>query len=204
MNIQTGKTKYYYLAYEPQADGSRELVQITRSRWHEILRENKGKTGHARRYFTREYNAGYDVDYWMICEVSWEDYQEWDADRHLRRRSEKVRVGRYRVISLDAPAYQEDDGEALLYGDIIADPNADTARDGEWLAKVERFRQGIADWRDWGAEMLAYHEADMRRSCTKILAEKSHRCEESIRYRKREFRAEAKNLCKRHGIGDFD
>ena len=204
MNHINSNARYYCLAYKPQPDGSRELMEITKAEWKQIVAQNKGKAGDDRRYFTEEYNAGDDGGYWFVCEVSHEEYREWDAAYKKHTRSETVRKAKYQVISLDAPAYQDENGETLLTSEIVADPNTDTACDGEWLVKSAQFRQGIEDWRDWGPEMLAYHEAGMGRSCTGILADEYDCCEENIRYRKRAFRAKSRELCKEYGIGNFD
>ena len=205
MNHRIHKGRYYCLAFETQADGSTQLVEITKAEWLEIRKQNVGKTGDERRYFTEEFNPGYDENYWFICEATHEDYNAWKAASMKEDRSEEACVKNgYQVISLDAPAYRDDDGDDSLVSDIIADPKADTARDGEWLVKSERFRQSIAEWREWGMEMLSYHEVGMRRSCTTILAEEHHLCDEGVRYRKRLFRAASKALCKEYGIGDFD
>ena len=203
MNKKRVKTEYYYLAYKTQADGSVELDPISRDEWRAILRQNRGKKGNDRRYFTREFNAGYDRNYWLVCEVSWEEYREWDALRQADKRNRKFLARNFQTVSLDAPAYQDDE-DSLLYRDIIADPNADTERDGEWLAKWNSLRAGLAAWKEWGPEMLDYYHAGMGRSCTMILAKEHGRSPEDIRYRKRTFREVVRTLCKQNGIGNFD
>ena len=204
MNHIHSNARYYCLAYKTQADGSRELDEITRAEWKQIVSQNKGKTGEERRYFTEEFNEEDDGGCWFICEVSHEEYRAWNAAYKKHTRSEEVREEKYQVVSFDAPAYQDDNGETILNSEMIADPNADTARDGEWLVKSAQFRHGIENWREWGPELLAYHEAGMGRSCTTVLAEEHDCCAESVRYRKRAFRAESLSLCKRYGIGNFD
>ena len=192
MNHVKTNTRYYCLAYKTLPDGSRELAEISRTEWKRIICQNKGKTKEDRRYFTEEFikdNSGYSGSYWFICETTHEEYRVWNAAYKKHTRSEGACEAMYQVISFDAPAYEDDNGDTILTSEMIADPHADTARDGEWLIKSAQFRQGIEDWREWGTEFLAYHEAGMRRSCTKILAEEHDCCEECIRYRKRAFRS---------------
>lgn len=200
MNTDNVNVKSYYLAYEPQPDGRMDLTPITPARWHEILAGNRGKHGKDRRYFIQELHSGCSGSYWFVCEVSWEEYREWDALRHLnKRRDDKHR----RDFSLDAFCFQDDNGSLISAKETIVDPNADTERDGDWLVKLAQLRHDLAEWKEWGPEMLDYYQAEVGRDCTGSLA-KEHDCsDECIRYRKRLFRAKVRELCVKYGIGNF-
>lgn len=203
MNNNFGKVQYIRLAYQPQDDGSKELTVVSYNVWKDIIDKNKGKTGYERRYFTKEYHHDGNHTYCLLCEVSWEEYREWDAQNKASKRNEN-NAEPYSFLSLDAPVYHDDNGDSLLNGDIIAAPHVSVEDDGEWNILLDGLRKELAAWKPWAEELLYYYWVGMGRKCTPILARKYNLTEADIRYRKRLFKNRVKAYCAKNGIAILD
>lgn len=189
----------YCLVNQVQDDGTLLLTEVPYKTYIKIQQANKGLTGKDRRYFTDEYFEDFDILYHRICEVTWEEYREWDAERHrISRHEQKWEERDYQFVSLYDHVCGDED--AATYEETIPNPNVDTDRDGMMAAELDLLRQDLAAWKPWAVDMLDYYLAGQGRYCTPVLARKYQRSERDVRYWKIRFKAHVKAYCIARGV----
>ena len=180
-----------YLAYKMQANGTSELVPITREEWEGIIAENENLPVEERRCFFHDIiSDGGSFDY-MIYEAPREMYRKWNSE-NTNAREKASFAEEYSFFSLDAGV---PDNEWLSGIDLVCS-RIGTVEDMEENILWYELRNALRDWHPWAEDMLDAFLNGHRYDCTQLISKKYGVSQQTVRKYKRQFNEFVKNFLK--------
>lgn len=182
--------KTTYLVNKETEDGTVQLSEVSSTEWVSVVRANKGRPAHQKRYFIVDYIPDQGEIDRMVIEVPFDQFHEWHKE-HMASKRNRILAKGFQHLSLDVPIAGHE--ETIFFNECI-ESEIQSEEDLREQLLLDELKMRLAEWKPWGNELLDLYMRGHKRTCTKYLAEKYGVSEQVIRKYKRQFEKFIKNF----------